>query len=82
MPTVQSKENVKTLLESTKGARKPVMFVDEISKLKSGEGLLIGENEWSFKTSIPAYYYRFNKNLNVKTVSVAKVKDGFLITKL
>lgn len=83
MPVLKSKEDVKSLLASKKGGVKPVIFGDEVNKLKSGEGLFINENEWKIKTTPNAYYYgKYRKGKDVKTISVSKVNDGYLITKL
>lgn len=80
---VKSKEDVKTLLELNKKSSKEIIFGDSISKLKSGEGIFFLETEWKLKTTPGAYYYnRFRKGKDVKTLSISKVKDGYLITKV
>ena len=84
MPVVKTKEDVKSLLETKKsGVNKPVLFATEIEALKKGEGLLISLEEFPLKTSIPAYYYaKYSKNKEVKTLSIAKVEGGYLLTKI
>ena len=51
MPVLKSKEDVKSLLSTKKGGTKPVIFGDEINKLKTGEGLFISLDEWTIKTT-------------------------------
>jgi len=83
MPVVKSKEETKLLLSTKKGGMKPVIFGDEISSLKVGDGLFFSAEEWKIKTTPSAYYYsRFRKGKDVKTLSINKVDGGYLITKL
>jgi len=84
MPVVKTKEDVKSLLANKKsGVNKPVLFATEIEALKKGEGLLISPEEFTLKTSIPAYYYaKYSKGKEVKTLSIAKVEGGYLLTKI
>jgi hypothetical protein len=83
MPVVKSKEDVKSLLSTKRGGSKPVIFGEEINKLKSGEGLFFSAEEWTIKTTPSAYFYaHFRKGKDVKIISVSKVENGYLITKL
>lgn len=84
MPVVKSKEDVKSILATKRtGVNKPVLFATEIDTLKKGEGLLISLEEFPLKTSIPAYYYaKYSKGKEIKTLSIAKVDGGYLLTKI
>ena len=85
MATLKTTEQVKAILSEVKvkGKSKPILFGDEISKLKSGEALLISNDEWQMKTTPAAYYYRaYRLKSDKKTLSVYKVNEGYLITKL
>jgi hypothetical protein len=84
MPVVKSKEDVKAILATKRtGANKPVLYSAEIEALKKGEGLMIELSEFPLKTSIPAYYYaKYSKGKEVKTLSIAKVDGGYLLTKI
>jgi hypothetical protein len=80
---IKSKEDVKKLmLEKTKGNVKTVIYGKEISELTQGQGIFFLGTEWSLKTTPAAYFYnRFRKGKE-KTISINKVNDGYLITKL
>ena len=83
MPVLKTKEQSTALLATKVGGTKPVIFGEQIDKLKSGEGLFFEEKEWTIKTTPSAYFYaKYRKGKEIKSISVSKVKDGFLITKL
>ena len=84
MPVVKSKEDVKAILATKRtGVNKPILYASEIEALKKGEGLMITLEEFPLKTSIPAYYYaKYSKGKEVKTLSIAKVDGGYLLTKI
>jgi hypothetical protein len=84
MPVVKSKEDVKVILATKRtGVNKPILYASEIEALKKGEGLMITLEEFPLKTSIPAYYYaKYSKGKEVKTLSIAKVDGGYLLTKI
>lgn len=83
MPVKQTKEQVKGLLEARQSGTKPTLFGEEVTALKSGEGLLILDSEWSLKSSPSSYYYsKFKRGKTEKSFTVSKVKEGYLITKI
>ena len=79
---VLKKEEVKTLLESNKVVGRETLYKKEIESLKPGEAIHLIATDWTIKSTPSAYYYRFNKSQGKKIVTVNKLKDGFLITKL
>jgi hypothetical protein len=84
MPQVKSKSEVEEILSSRERNRKPIIFGDEIAKLKKGEALHITPKEWKLKTVPPSYYYpKYNKDKEKKVISISKLKDGgYLIKKV
>jgi hypothetical protein len=81
MAKLQTPEQVQALKASSRGKGKQIVFGEEISKLKSTQGLLIESGEWTLKTTPTSYYYRTLKLKENKSFTINKVPGGFLITK-
>jgi hypothetical protein len=66
----------------TKGVRKPLLFGEDIEKLKVGEGIVIEDKDWTMKTPPSSYYYhRLRKKEELK-VSVVKIDNGHLVIRI
>lgn len=82
MSKLVSVKDVEKILEARqRNGSKPVLFKEQIEKLKKGEGFLITKEEWSMKTKPSSYFYqKLNKKGEIK-VSCFNTEDGYLIVR-